>query len=63
MAYALGAGASGMTFDDSTIPTLLGEDLDGLLFTCVGVPEYASKPGGRPGEPVDVRLVTPRTSD
>jgi hypothetical protein len=63
MAYALGAGASGMTFDDSTIPALLGEDLDGLLFTCVGVPEYASKPGGRPGEPVDVRLVTPRTSD
>jgi hypothetical protein len=63
MAYALGAGASGMTFDDSTIPALLGEDLDGLLFTCVGVPEYASKPGGRPGEPVDVRLVTPRAAD
>jgi hypothetical protein len=62
MAYALGAGASGMTFDDSTIPALLGEDLDGLLFTCVGVPEYASKPGGRPGEPADVRLVTPRAS-
>lgn len=63
MAYALGAGASGMTFDDSTIPALLGEDLDGLLFTCVGVPEYASKAGRQPGEPVGVRLVTPRMSD
>jgi hypothetical protein len=26
----------------------------------VGVPEYASRPGGRPGEPVAVRVVTPR---
>ncbi len=42
LAYALGASASGMTFADSLIPALLGQPLDGLLFTCVGVAEYAS---------------------
>jgi hypothetical protein len=59
-AYALGAGASGMTFLDSEIRALLGERLDGLLFTCVGVPEYASVAGGPPGEPTGVRMVSPR---
>ena len=60
LAYALGAGATGMTFLDSEIPGLLGEPLDALLFTCVGVPEYASAAGGLPGAPTEVRLVTPR---
>jgi SagB-type dehydrogenase family enzyme len=61
-AYALGAGASGMTFLDSEVPALLGErgDIATLLFTCVGVPAYASRPGGRPGAPVPVRAVQPR---
>jgi hypothetical protein len=40
-----------MTFLDSEIPGLLGEQVDGLLFTCVGVPEYASTPGGHPDHP------------
>jgi hypothetical protein len=62
-AYALGAGASGMTFLDSELPALLGEPLAGLLFTCVGVPEYTNRPGGRPGDPVTVRPVTPRLDD
>jgi hypothetical protein len=62
-AYALGAGASGMTFLDSEIPGLLGEPLDALLFTCVGVPEYVSKPGGLPGTPVEVSQVVPRFRD
>jgi hypothetical protein len=35
-AYALGIGASGMTFLDSEIEGLLGEPLAGLLLTCVG---------------------------
>jgi hypothetical protein len=56
-AYALGIGASGMTFLDSEIAGLLGEPLAGLLFTCVGVPTYRNKRGGRPGQPVSV--VTP----
>ena len=60
-AYALGASATGMTFVDSEVPALLGErDVATLLFTCVGVPEYASRAGGRPGEPVTVRPVRPR---
>jgi hypothetical protein len=55
LAYALGASASGMTFIDSEVPSLLGAPLDGLLFTCVGVPKYASAPGGPPGSPTAVR--------
>ena len=46
-----------MTFYDSEIAGLLGEPLAGLLFTCVGVPAYRNKGGGRPGAPVSV--VTP----
>jgi len=60
LAYALGASASGMTFVDSEVPALLGEPLDALLFTCVGVPEYASAAGGPPGAPTAVRKVTER---
>lgn len=59
-AYALGAGASGMTFIDSEIPGLLGEPLDALLLTCIGVPDYASAAGGPPGAPTSIRQVTPR---
>ena len=57
-AYALGIGASGMTFLDSEIAGLLGEPLAGLLFTCVGVPTYRNKGGGRPGRPASVVLPT-----
>lgn len=60
LAYALGASATGMTFLDSEIPALLGEPIDALLFTCVGVPEYASSPGGPPGAPTSVRKIEPR---
>jgi SagB-type dehydrogenase family enzyme len=61
-AYALGAGASGMTFIDADVPALLGEpdDLAALLFTCVGVPEYKGRRGGKPGAPTTFRPVTPR---
>jgi hypothetical protein len=53
-AYALGIGASGMTFLDSEIAGLLGEPLAGLLFTCVGVPAYRNKAGGGAGEPTPI---------
>jgi SagB-type dehydrogenase family enzyme len=59
-AYALGACASGMTFLDSEIPALLGEPVDALLCTCVGVPTYTSARGGPPGAPAAVRWVTSR---
>jgi SagB-type dehydrogenase family enzyme len=57
-AYALGASASGMTFIDSEVPPLLGEPLDALLFTCVGVPDYISAAAGPPGAPARVRRIT-----
>ena len=60
-AYALGASASGMTFIDSEVPPLLGEPLDALLFTCVGVPDYISATAGPPGAPSRVRRATPRS--
>lgn len=63
LAYALGASASGMTFLDSEVPALLGERLDGLLFTCVGVPEYKTAAGGPPGAPTAVRTVSPRLDE
>ena len=48
-AYALGIGASGMTFIDSEIEDLLGEPLGSLLITCVGLPP-ARRRGARAGE-------------
>ena len=67
-AYALGLGASGMTFLDSEIPGLLGAPLAGLLLTCVGVPAYRNKGGGLPGAPTAVvipqaRLTPPEDAD
>lgn len=61
LAYSLGASASGMTFVDSDVPSLLNERLDGLLFTCIGVPEYTSSTGGMPGAPTAVRMIQPRS--
>ena len=60
LAYAFGASASGMTFIDREVPTLLGEPLDALLFTSVGVPEYVSAAGGLPVAPTAVRKVAER---
>ena len=60
--YALGGAASGMTFADSELEGVVGARVDGLLLTCVGVPEYPSATGGAPGEPTRVRSVTPRSS-
>ena len=62
-AYALGIGASGMTFLDSAIEGLLGAPLAGLLLTCVGVPAYRNRPGGTPGDPARMRPVTPRAPE
>jgi len=65
-AFALGIGASGLTFLDSEIESFVGEPLAGLLLTSVGVPTYRNKAGGPPGEPVRIRLMsageTPRAT-
>lgn len=60
LAYAMNAGASGMTFEDSSMPDFLGESLDGLLFTCVGLTDYRRATGGKPGEPTSVRTALGR---
>ena len=52
-----------MTFIDGEVPALLGEPLDALLFTRVGVPQYAPAVGGPPGTPTAVRMVPPRIGD
>jgi hypothetical protein len=62
LAYAMGAAASGMTFADSELESVIGERVDGLILTCVGVPEYTSATGGSPGAPIEVRRIEPRTS-
>jgi hypothetical protein len=62
LAYALGAAASGMTFADALLEGTVGEPVDGLLLTCVGVPEYTSATGGAPGAPIEVRRIEPRSS-
>jgi hypothetical protein len=62
LAYALGAAASGMTFADTLVEDVVGEPANGLLLTCVGVPEYRSRAGGAPGRPIEVRRVESRTS-
>jgi hypothetical protein len=60
-AYALGIGASGMTFDDSELPALFGQPLAGLLFTCLGVARGLPQPAGTPRHPTDVtRSVRPQ---
>jgi hypothetical protein len=64
MAYALGAAASGMTFSDFELRALLEDEaLFGLLITCVGVPEYASRRAGEPGRPTRVGNIQPRLDD
>jgi hypothetical protein len=68
VAGALGAAATGMTFIDTRIAALLGEDgpdglgddLGCLLWTCVGMGEYRSGRAGTPGAPTRVRVVEPR---
>jgi SagB-type dehydrogenase family enzyme len=66
-AYALGHGASGMTFADDEMERLLapafpGRSMGGLLVTCVGVTEYANRPGGMPGDPATIHLVQQRST-
>jgi hypothetical protein len=64
MAYALGCAASGMTFQDDLIPDLVGCDVSGLLWTCVGIPEYRSRRGGPPGRPTLIAAsIEPREYD
>jgi hypothetical protein len=45
------------------IPALLGEPFEGLLMTCVGVPDNTSRPGGLSRSPTVILPFMPRLDD
>lgn len=60
-AFALGYGASGITFLDDEVSRFFSTEDSCLLATVVGVPAYRNRPGGRPRAPAELRrLVRPR---
>jgi len=55
-AYALGHGASGITFYDDEVSALFGTNASPMLMTTVGVPSYRPRPGKRPAEMERLRV-------
>lgn len=55
-AYALGVGASGITFYDDEVSEHFGTEDSPMLTTTVGVPGYRSRPGHRPSEVDRLRI-------
>jgi nitroreductase len=54
-AFALGAGATGLTFYDDLVSRYFRTDASPLLATAVGVPDSSPAPSGAPGSPVELR--------
>jgi hypothetical protein len=54
-AYALGFGATGLTFFDEEVRSFFATEANPLLVTAVGAPAYRSRPGGLPGRPTRMR--------
>lgn len=54
-AFALGLGATGLTFYDDAVSDFFGTSAQPMLVTAVGVPSTAPAPAGAPGEPVTLR--------
>ena len=50
-AFSMGLGATGLTFYDDEVKEVFDTDAACMLVTAVGVPDYHSRPGGRPGHP------------
>ena len=55
-AYALGHGASGITFYDDEVSAFLGTEASPMLVTTVGVPSYRPRPGKRPAQMERLRV-------
>ena len=53
-AYALGYGASGLTFFDRAVSEFFATESSPMLVTAVGTPSYRSRVGGDPGRPVEL---------
>jgi SagB-type dehydrogenase family enzyme len=54
-AFALGGGATGLTFYDGLVSRYFHTDASPLLATAIGVPDTAPAPSGSPGRPVELR--------
>jgi len=48
-AFALGFGATGLTFFDEAVSKFFGTTASCMLVTSVGIPAYRNAPGGPPG--------------
>ncbi|MBA3360224.1 MAG: SagB family peptide dehydrogenase [Acidimicrobiia bacterium] len=57
-AFALGLGATGLTFIDDLVARYFHTTTAPMLVTSVGVPDTPPAPAGRPGEPVTLRRRT-----
>jgi SagB-type dehydrogenase family enzyme len=55
VAFALGYGATGLTFYDDEVSRAFGTTAACMLVTSVGVPEYRNTPGGSPAQPTPLR--------
>jgi nitroreductase len=49
-AFALGFGATGLTFLDDDVSRFFGTDAAPMLSVAVGVPAYRARPGMRPAQ-------------
>jgi SagB-type dehydrogenase family enzyme len=54
-AFALGFGATGLTFFDEAVRRVFAMNASCMLVTSVGIPDYRNTPGGRPGEAPELR--------
>jgi len=50
-AFSVGLGATGLTFYDDEVKRAFDSDAACMLVTAVGVPDYRSRPGGKPRHP------------
>lgn len=53
-AYALGLGATGLTFFDDEVRAAFATHASCLLVTAVGASTYRPTPGGQPGRPTEL---------
>ncbi len=54
-AFAVGGGATGLTFYDGLVSRYFGTEASPLLATAVGVPDTRPAPSGTPGRPAELR--------
>lgn len=58
-AFAVGLGATGLTFFDDAVPPAFGSTEACMLVTAVGPSDYRSRAGGLPGKPTEMSGFAP----